>query len=76
MKNYDVYQQRYPIVADRVKHSDGTISTDWKANLVYVGDVQAHSGAHAIHLARQKFLTFQIASRATLAAFPVVNETR
>lgn len=76
MKTYDVYQQQHPI---NTKVDGPSLSgpdkpkTPWEVNLVHVGQVRAESGAEAIDTARQTITAFRIASRRTLAAFPVVE---
>lgn len=71
MKSFNVYQQFAP-VPRKTKDKEG--NQEYDSRLVHVGQVQAHSGSHAIDVARDTMPEFKRASRNTLAAYPIVEE--
>lgn len=74
MNRYAVYQQRRPIAYKTGKQgAEGKPEMEYSANLVHVGEVRAHSGSHAIDVARDTVTEFKTTSRKTLAAFPIVE---
>lgn len=69
---FRVYQQQRPTPVHGATDKDGRPRTEWEANLVHVGSVEAHNGPEAIDKARELPI-FRVASRKTLGAFPIVE---
>ena len=52
MKNYNVYEQRFPLKAD---YKDAKGNQVWLANLVLMGQIRAEFGRCPIEQAKERF---------------------
>jgi hypothetical protein len=75
MKRFNVFQQLPPIPQAVYTNRKQEKELEYHLHLKKVGEVRAHSGAHAIDVARERFSCFThfTVPTGTLASFPIVE---